>query len=322
MTETKFVHKNASRWSRFEDIIKTKSGQNPDALADVFLQLTDDLAYARTHFPKAEVTGYLNGLATNFHNLIYKNKREKRSRFAAFWRVEAPMLFYKNRRYLLYSLIIFLVSCAVGALSAEHDATYLRMILGDGYVDMTLENIEKGDPMGVYKSQDMASMFFGITFNNIKVSLLAFAAGIFFSFGTGVLLFYNGIMLGAFQYFFYQKGLLLSSFLTIWIHGTLEISSIVLAGGAGLVMGHAFAFPGTYSRSASLIRGAREGVKMVLALVPIFVVAGFLESYVTRLTEMPAWGKWSIILASACFIGWYFVYYPVKVNRSYVSAEN
>lgn len=322
MTETKFVHKNAKRWTRFEDIIKTKGGREPDALAEVFLQLTDDLAYARTHYPKAEVTVYLNSLTSNFHNAIYKNKREKGSRFASFWREEAPMLFYNNRRYLLYSLLIFVLSGAMGALSAEHDPTYLRLILGDGYVDMTLENIEKGDPMGVYKSEDMASMFFGITFNNIKVSLMAFAAGILFSFGTGFLLFYNGIIIGAFQYFFYQKGLLMTSFLTIWIHGTLEISAIILAGGAGLVMGHSLIFPGTYARVTSLVRGAREGVKMVLALTPIFIVAGFLESYVTRLTEMPVWGKWSIILSSAGFILWYFVYYPYQVHRKHATAKN
>lgn len=319
MTETKFVHKNADRWRRFEDIIKAKNQQQPDLLASVFLQVTDDLAFARTHFPRAEVTVYLNTLASNFHNLIYKNKREKTNRFAQFWLREAPLLFYKNRRYLLYSLLIFLLSIGIGALSAEHDPTYLRLILGDGYVDMTLQNIEKGDPMGVYKSEDEATMFLGITYNNIRVSLMAFAAGIFCSFGTGILLLNNGIMLGAFQYFFYQKGLLLTSFLTIWIHGTLEISSIVLAGGAGFVLGHSLMFPGTYSRITSLRKGAIEGVKMVIAIVPIFVVAGFLESYVTRLTEMPTWLKIVIILLSAFFILFYFVFYPQLLNKKYAA---
>ncbi len=315
MTETRFVHKNAERWARFEDIVKAKKAQHPDALAEVFLQLTDDLAYARTHFPGAEVTAYLNNLASNFHTLIYRNKREKRQRFASFWLHEVPLLYYKNRRFVGYSFLIFTLSMAVGALSAAHDHTYVRFVMGDAYVDMTLDNIEKGDPMGVYKSMDQSLMFFGITFNNIKVSLLAFAAGIFFSFGTGFMLFQNGIMLGAFQYFFYQKGLLLPSFLTIWIHGTIEISSIVMAGAAGMVMGHALVFPGTYSRKASLLRGAKEGVKMVVALVPLFIVAGFLESYVTRLTEMPVWLKGTIILGSGLLVVFYFILYPRLCQR-------
>lgn len=315
MTETAFVNKNANRWARFEDIIKAKTKRDPDALAEVFLQLTDDLAFARTHYPKAEVTQYLNTLATNFYTLIYKNKKEKKNRFARFWLVEAPLLYYKNRRFLAYSLIIFLLGSLIGSVSAANDATYLRLILGDGYVDMTLDNIERGDPMGVYKSQESAEMFFGITFNNVRVSFFAFIAGLLFSFGSAFIMLNNAIMLGAFQYFFYQKGLLLTSFLTIWIHGTLEISAIILAGGAGFVMGHSLLFPKTYSRLTALKQGARDGVKMVLALVPIFIVAGFLESYVTRLTEMSTFIKVAIIGTSAFFILFYFVYYPRIVNK-------
>src|SRR5690606_15344093 len=100
-------------------------------------------------------------------------------------------------------------------------------------------------------------------------------------------LFYNGVMLGSFQYFFHQRGLLMESALTIWIHGTLEITAIVIAGGAGIVMGNSILFPGTYSRTESLMRGARRGVKIVLGMIPIFLVAAFLESFVTRLTDMP-----------------------------------
>ncbi|MEL7005973.1 MAG: stage II sporulation protein M, partial [Bacteroidota bacterium] len=107
------------------------------------------------------------------------------------------------------------------------DKTSLVNVLSYRYVDMTLENIEKGDPMGVYSSMSQVSMFFTITFNNVRVSFMAFGGGLFFSIGAGLLLFYNGVMLGTFQQFFYQKGLLVFSFLSIWIHGTIEISSIV-----------------------------------------------------------------------------------------------
>ena len=105
--------------------------------------------------------------------------------------------------------------------------------MGDAYVNMTEQNISNNDPMGVYKSHRQIDMFFGITFNNIRVSFVVFAAGIFLSLGTVFSLFRNGVMLGAFQYFFFKKGLLVTSILTIWIHGAIEISSIVIAGAAG-----------------------------------------------------------------------------------------
>jgi uncharacterized membrane protein SpoIIM required for sporulation len=163
-------------------------------------------------------------------------------------------------------------------------------------------------------------MFLQITFNNIRVALLTFAMGITLGVGTGYMLFYNGLMLGAFQQFFYQQHVLKASVLTIWIHGTLEISSIVLAGGAGFVMARGILFPGTHSRAESFRYAAREGGKLAMGLVPIFVLAGFLESFVTRHTEMPVAASLAIIGGSAAFIFWYFVWYPRQLRATLLGA--
>jgi len=121
-------------------------------------------------------------------------------------------------------------------------------------------------------------------------------------------------MLGAFQEFFYERGLLLESILKIWIHGTLEISAIVIAGSAGLTVGNSLLFPGTYSRLVSFKRGMKQGLKIAVGLIPIFITAGFLESFVTRLT-LPPVVSIGIIGLSAAFIGWYFIVYPIILNR-------
>lgn len=315
MREAAFVKQNEQRWGQFEALLKQSGSADPDALADYFVRLTDDLAYAQTHYPQSNTARYLNNLAAQVHQAIYRNKKEDRNRVSRFWKVELPQLYYEARRPLLYAFLIFVLSMGVGALSAAHDDTFVRLILGDSYVNMTLNNIERGDPMGVYKDMGQSDMFFAITFNNVRVSFLAFVLGLLASVGTGLMLFYNGVMVGAFQYFFYQKGLLLTSFLTIWIHGTLEISAIVLAGAAGLVMGNSLLFPGTYLRGESFRRGARRGLKMVIGLVPIFITAGFLEAFVTRLTEWPMAAKLVIIGGSACFIIYYFIIYPLKLNQ-------
>jgi len=322
MREAAFVKLNNKTWETFEQALSQQKDADPDALAAYFIQLTDDLAYAQTHYPNSTTTQYLNNLTAKVHQNIYRNKKEDQSRLVTFWKYELPLLMYESRKQLLYAFIIFLVAILIGAVSAAHDGTFVRLILGDAYVNMTLDNIKKGDPMGVYKSMGSADMFFAITFNNIRVSFYAFVAGVFFSIGTGLLLFYNGIMLGAFQFFFYQKGLLLTSFLTIWIHGTLEISAIVIAGAAGLVMGNSFLFPGTLPRLASFKQGAKKGLKIIIGLIPVFITAGFLESFITRLTEMH-WGiKVGITLFSAFFILYYFVIYPLKLNRQKQNAEN
>ena len=160
-----------------------------------------------------------------------------------------------------------------------------------------------------------------ITLNNIKVSFYAFTAGLVFSFGSGLVLLYNGVMLGAFHYLFYEAGLLGQSVRTIWIHGALEISAIVIAGGAGLVIGNSFLFPGTYTRLESFQRGARDGMKIVIGLVPLFVVAGFLEGFVTRYTAMPLWLSLLIIGGSFTFIFWYVGLYPRYLAKQEISHD-
>src|SRR5450432_806434 len=97
---------------------------NPDELAESFVAITDDLAYAKTFYPKSNTTKYLNGLAATFHQSIYKNKKEETSRFITFWKYELPLIFYKHRKQLLYSFLFFTVFSLMGALSAKYDNTF------------------------------------------------------------------------------------------------------------------------------------------------------------------------------------------------------
>jgi uncharacterized membrane protein SpoIIM required for sporulation len=310
MRESLFVKRNTEKWQAIEQ----NPSRDPDELTARFVELTDDLSYARTFYPDSNVTRYLNGLAAQMHRGLMQNRRDDRSRFLTFWQYELPFLFWQSQRLLAVSAGIFLVAGILGWVSAAHDNTFVRLILGDQYVNMTLENIKKGDPLGVYNSSDQATMFVQITLNNIYVAFRTFIFGLFASFGTIAMLFYNGVMLGSFQYFFYERGLLLDSVLKIWIHGTLEISAIVIAGCAGLTVGNSLLFPGTYSLLDSFKRGIKQGLKIAVGLVPIFIAAGFLESFITRLT-LPPLVSGSIILISAAFISWYFIVYPIHLNR-------
>jgi uncharacterized membrane protein SpoIIM required for sporulation len=322
MNEAAFIKHNKNKWEDFENYIKNGSQIHADKLAEIYIKITDDLAFSRTHFPTSELTLYLNNLASDLHLSIYKNKKEDSFRIINFWKYELPEVMSTSLKYVLISFIIFLLSGIIGALSAAHDDTFVRLILGDQYVNETLSNIDKGDPMAIYKQMGQTEMFLGITFNNIRVSFMVFIAGIFSSIATGYLLFSNGIMLGAFQYFFYQKGLLMTSVLTIWIHGTLEISAIIIAGAAGIIMGNGLLFPGTYSRLQSFQRAAKKGLKISIGLVPIFIVAGFLEGFVTRMTGMPDIFKIAIILGSTIFIVIYFIFIPLKIKIHGVHTKN
>lgn len=312
------MRQNQERWQQYE----RQAPKGPDELAARFVALTDDLAYAQTFYPASPTTAYLNGLAAKLHQRLYANKREGHGRFARFWAVELPLVVARHHRTLAFTAILFVVFTALGALSAAQDDSFVRVILGDAYVNQTIENIRKGDPMAVYKQEGETLMFLGITANNIYVALSIFVQGVTLGIGTLVQMFRTGLMLGSFQYFFYHYHMLRQSVLTIWIHGTLEISAVIVAGAAGFVMARGILFPGTFSRAEAFRQGARDGLKMAIGLVPIFMVAGFLEGFVTRHTEMPVAASLAIIGTSAAFIGWYFIVYPIRLARQQLAASS
>lgn len=314
MRESAFVKQNMKRWKEFERLLELDIS-DPEKKSEIFIQLTDDLSFAQTQYPGSETTRYLNFLGSRIHQQIYKNKKEERRRFITFWTQELPLLFATFRRPLLYAFVITMISVGIGVVSTLGDHTFVRLILGDGYVNMTLENIKSGNPTGVYSSSDALPMFLMIPLNNIWVSFVTFSSGIFFSIGTGYVLFSNGVMLGAFLTLFYQHNVFLDSVAVVMLHGTLEISAIIIAGAAGLRMGNSFLFPGTYSRLESFKAGARDGLKVVIGLVPVFLVAGFIESYITRYSTMPGVLKGLIIGLSLLFIIFYFFVYPFWLQK-------
>lgn len=311
MREGLFIKKNIDKWKQYQ----YDSATDPDEMAQQFTELVNDLGYSKTFYPHSKVTQYLNGLASRIYLNIYKNKREETSRIWRFWKTELPLTVRKHHRIILYTFLIFTGFAIMAAFSSAHDETFVRGVLGDNYVEMTEENIAKGDPFGVYKSESQWNMFFSIALNNIYVAFTLFVKGISVGILTLQDLFNNGIMLGSFQYYFFAKGLGWSSVLVIWIHGTLEISSIILAGAAGLIIGNSIIFRGTHKWLYSLRQGAKDGLKIMVGIVPILLIAAFLESFITRYSTMPKYASISILIGSLSFIIWYFVIYPRKLQK-------
>ncbi len=317
MKETSFIEQNKEKWKRFQELAARKEG-NPEEIADLYSDITDDLSYAQTFYNRRTVRVYLNQIAQGIHNLVHKERSESFKKFLTVWRVSLPIEIYRSRKHLLFALCIFVFWAILGAITTHFNPDFPRVIMGDGYVDMTIENIAKGNPLQVYEDDNQLSMFLDISLNNIKVAFYSFIFGVFFTIGTHIIIFKNGVMLGAFQYFFHLKGVLLTSFLGIWIHGAFEISALVIAGGAGITLGNGWLFPGSYTRLQSLQLSARRGLKIMMSMVPFLFVAGFLESYVTHNYQLlPEWSKWTLILLSFSIIIFYYVIYPMYVARKY-----
>lgn len=315
MKEITFLKQNAGKWEEYEKLISGSKTPDPAALTSMFIEVTDDLSYATTNYRPGTTTQFVNGIATRVHHLVYKNKKERGNRFISFFAYEVPAMFGRYQRYLLYSFIVTAVATLVGVLSQLVDDSFVRLILGDYYVDSTIERIKNGNPIGIYGEGNQLYMFVRITMNNIQVSFMAFVLGLFTVFGTSLLLLHNGIMLGCFFTLFYQYNVIDKALKVVWIHGALEISAIIIAGCAGFVLGNSYVFPGTYTRLHALMRGGKDGLKIVIGLMPVFITAGFLESFVTRYTEMPLALSLSIIIVSFLFILFYFIILPIYLKR-------
>ncbi len=322
MREISFIKKNKSKWLEVEQSLNQKQSQNPDELADAYIQLINDLSYSQTYYPKSKTTEYLNFLVTQIYRKIYKTKRLEKNRLKSFFLEEIPYLIYQYRKQMIFAFALFFFFVALGAISAAYDDRFVRIILGDEYVNMTLENIKNGDPMAVYKKQGELNMFIGITINNIGVAMKSYVFGL----SAGVLTFFmsmqNGIMLGSFQYFFYENGVFEQSLRGIWLHGAMEIFSIVIATMAGFILAGSILFPGTYSRFQSFVTGARESLKILISTLPFFVVAGFIEGFVTRFSNtMPLWMNVFIIVLTLALISFYYLVLPFIYHKKQIYAR-
>lgn len=316
MREVAFIKQNKEKWLDFEQAIFGKSIKNPDEMASLYIHLVNDLSYAQTYYPKSKTVVYLNYLASQIYQKIYKTKREEKNRFVYFYKTEVPLLVYQYKRYLLYAFVLFFACVGIGVVSAKYDDNFVRLILGDHYVNMTLDNIKDGNPVAVYKSGSNWGSFIGITLNNLFVGLRCYIYGIFGGIGTFWVLIQNCIMLGSFQYFFYQQGVFWESVQGIWIHGSMEIFAIVIESACGFILGASILFPRTFSRLNSFKIGFKDSLKIFLGTVPFTIAAGILEGFVTRYSlEMPNWLNVFIILSTLSLISFYFLIYPTIVYK-------
>ncbi len=317
MREAAFIKQNKDKWLQFESQIFGNSTSNPDELSSLYIHLMNDLAYAQTYYPKSKTILYLNNLAAKTFQKIYATKKDDANRLVRFFKTEVPLIMHEYRRYLYYAFVFFIVFVAVGVISSIKDDNFIRLVLGDYYVNMTLENIEKGDPVAVYKSGSNWGSHIGITLNNIRVGFYNYILGFFGGLGTIYVLFENSVMLGAFQYMFYKHNAFWPSVRGIWIHGAMEIFAIVVEAMAGLILGASILFPQTYSRYESLKRGVKVSLKIFLSTFPFTIAAGFLEGYITRYSNiMPNWLSIGIIITTLSIITYYYFIYPKVVYKA------
>ncbi|MGB1038093.1 MAG: stage II sporulation protein M [Bacteroidia bacterium] len=316
MREVSFIKQNKDNWREFENYLYRGKHVSPSRLSELFTQLNNDLAFAQAYYPKSKVNVYLNSLTSNAYLKMVKPRTSYGS-VLEFWRTDVPRVAYKHRKYIYFTFSLFVILMGIGVISSLYDDTFVRSVLGDHYVDSTMENIGNGDPAAVYTNAtsmgDIGS-FLGITINNIRVGFLMYICGFTMGIGTLKILFSNSIMLGSFLTMFHNANVLGESMTAIWIHGAMEIFGMVIEAAAGFLLGLGWLFPGSLSRKDAFIVTGKESLMLMLSTIPFTIAAGLLEGFVTQLyNDMPQWMALAIIFITLGVISYYYLYYPIKL---------
>lgn len=311
LREALFIKKNKDRWLK----IQQQPSSDPDEMAADFTQLVDDLAYAKTFYPSGKVTGFINSQTSKIFLDIYKNRREESNRLITFWKYDLPLTIRKHHRVVLFSFLFFVLFFIIGFFVSQQDDTVASSFFGERYVEETKENIKNDNPFGIYETGNSLLNWLGIMINNIKVGLIMFTSGLFCGIPTIYKHCETSAMVGIFDQFFAERGFGIDFWLVVFVHGTLEITALILSTAAGLILGKSFLFPGTIKRLDAFKHGAKDGVKIMIGMLPVFALAAFFEGFITRLYNDISVLTTIVFALSVLFVIWYFIIYPIRLGK-------
>lgn len=302
-----FVKGKRDAWNRLEWLVRAHPDlrQAPEEdVADMirlYRAVCADYAYARAHYPYDRVVVELTGLVGRAHKRIYGSKPFRWSVAWSFFARDFPELVRQNRRPIAMAATAFALSAVFAFVGSLENPDLSRHVLGEAYVDATLDHINRNDPFAVYKQDSSPVMSSFIMTNNIKVTLAAFGMGIFLGLGTLYVMIHNGLTMGAFFFVFFKHGLLFESAATVMMHGLIELTCVFIAGGAGLMIGRSVLFPGSLSRTDALRVHGMTAIRLVVGIAPLLVIAGLIEGFVTGL-QLPTGVKVSVTATTAILL--------------------
>ena len=288
MTEDLFIKQNAKRWTELEDVLRAvsrrrKTWQDSSELLrldGLYRTCASHLAYAQTYYPDTKTFHYLNTLVARAHNRIYARRRGIGD-LLRFYTRSLPGLLRECRWFIAAAAAIFIIAGLFSFTVTWLDSGLSHVFLGGMRPDM-----ESSGHIEV----DSALISSEIMTNNIRVSILAFAFGIFACFGTIYIIAQNGLLLGSLSALFMQNGRGVVYWSLILPHGVFELYAIFVSAAAGLMLGTALINPGRYSRRDAIAEAGKKALRLLGLVCPLLVIAGIIEGFLTP-SGLPAFVK-------------------------------
>ncbi|HXA19765.1 MAG TPA: stage II sporulation protein M [Thermoanaerobaculia bacterium] len=287
MNIERFIAERTPVWRQLDELLG-RAEENDVTRAELhdlvalYRRTCSDLNRARSYTANPEVLGYLNQLTGRAYRFIYQAAHETPV-VAAFTKLitrEIPSAFRRERLAIAMAAAALLLGTLFGALAVTVDpANRERLIPSVFFTESPRERVAKIES-GKERIDNLdKALVFGATLytHNIRVAFLAFSLGALTIAGGLILLFYNGVILGAVAASYIVDGVPLFFFAWVGPHGALELPAIVFGGAAGLVAGRALLMPGTLSRAASIRRVLPSVWRIVIGTVLTLVLAGLIE---------------------------------------------
>jgi len=299
---TSWLQKRRPYWARIDELLVRSGRSGVRALAHaelqelalLYRQTASDLATIREDPSSRNLARYLNQLLGRAHNVIYMGRRSRPGGIVKFYRETFPQIFHDTLPYTLAATAIFFATALAGMMMALADPGFQRYLLG-GDMMATIEKREMWTH-SVVTLKPLASS--AIMTNNLSVSFTTFALGIGAGIGTVWMLALNGLLFGVVLGACWQAGMAQQLLSFVAPHGVLELPAIFIAGGAGLLMAKGLLFPGSLPRRASLVLEGGRAVRLALGIIPMLIVAGTIEGFVSP-SDLAV--KWKYTLGAGLF---------------------
>jgi len=295
-----WLHARRADWERLTLLLDRAQGKSLRALSeaelaelgDLYRQATSDLAVAHRDYPRHQVVTYLNQLVGRAHSVVYRGEPLELRRIGRFYAQTFPRLYRQTGRYTLIAALLFLVPglIAFAVTWSTPDAAYTLLPASQQQI---IPLVERGEMWTNIPPQARSLASSLIMTNNIRVAFLAFAGGVLAGLVTLYVMVFNGLLVGTVAGLCQAHRLSLALWSFVLPHGVIELSVVFLAGGSGLMLGHALISPGLLRRRDALVLAARRAVRLISGCVPLLGIAGLLEGFVSP-SALPVWSKLAI----------------------------
>ena len=324
MKADEFYQSRRADWQVLTELLN--KGQNdphqltPDdinALGRLYRAATSDLALAQRDFPNHRVTIYLNQLVAQAHAVIYRSEPLALKRLWRFATTGFPQVYRETLVFTLIAALMFIIPALGSGLGTawQPEAAHWLLPPGAQHLIADIERQELWTNIPIHE-RPYASSF--IMQNNIQVAFLAFGSGIVAGVFTLWIMILNGLLLGGITGLTVHHGIGFDLWTFVIGHGVIELSVIFMAGGAGLMLGWAIIQPGLQRRRDALAIAARKAVRLIVGCVPLLVLAGLIEGFISPAETIPWYIKWGIGLGTGLLLYSYLLLVGRKRKPKYI----